>query len=125
MWQSVKEGRRGARWDQQSMCAPLEPMVHLCMSSLKKEKKKQSCCLSHVSKVTEYQYQEVLQNHEGDKSEQTWKKLLSKEWLKHTLKCSELQTELGSNTSGRAEINWKQCPVLSPASAESLQDPSW
>lgn len=70
--------------------APLEPVVHLCMSSLKKEKKKQSCCLSHVSKVTEYQYQEVLQNHAGDKSEQTWKKLLSKEWLKHTLKCSEL-----------------------------------
>lgn len=43
-----------------------------------------------MGKVTEYPFQEVLQNHAGDKSEQTCKKLLSKEWLKHILECSEL-----------------------------------
>lgn len=43
-----------------------------------------------MNEVIDYQYQELLQNHAGDKSEQPFAKLGNKERLKHTLESSEL-----------------------------------
>lgn len=46
--------------------------------------------LSDVNKVIDYQYQELLHNHAGDKSEHTLTKPCNKGLLKHTLESREL-----------------------------------
>lgn len=56
----------------------------------KKKKKKKSRCLSDVNRVIDYQYQELLHNHAGDKSEHTLTKPCNKGLLKHTLESREL-----------------------------------
>ena len=43
-----------------------------------------------MNKVVDYQYQALLQNHVGDKSEHTLTKACNKGLLKHTLESREL-----------------------------------
>lgn len=75
---------------------PFEVVVSLCVvfsriSCAQREKKQgKSQCLSDVNKVIDYQYQELLHNHAGDKSEHTLTKPCNKGLLEHTFQSQEL-----------------------------------
>lgn len=65
-----------------------------CRSWISNTNSKKHHCPSHLRKVIDFQYQELLQNFAENKLEHTLAKTYNKELLKHTLESSELYTEL-------------------------------